>query len=346
MDYISLLSIVQKLKMIEHPKKIAICFMSYDKDIAEKQLENLKSGLNFETEKYFRHQKNPHQYQTFSQMINEAIDDTESEFMIFINPKTIVTSHDVNLIIEKLCSGYCFASIFGFAFFGMTKELVRNIGMLDEIFLGSEYEDDDYLIRMRIFNKAVWWGQDWSKYDFFKSKCPPNRGSTLTTFWRKWRWKNNTLISSKESEKIKYISKRHSAPKEEIKSSWRGFEESWGEGGIWEKIYACKIQETDLSESLADSRIRIKVSYDKNFFIEMISDVETAISYFIVKPNREGRTPINMNLVYSNSWYSLPLEEEEVELRIYHDGNLVYINQISRGDEFNLKLNLPSSVLK
>ena len=78
----------------------------------------------------------------------------------------------------------------------------------------------------------------------------------------------------------------------------------------------------------------------------MISDVETAISYFIVKPNREGRTPINMNLVYSNSWYSLPLEEEEVELRIYHDGNLVYINQISRGDLFNLKLNLPSSVLK
>ena len=160
--------------------------------------------LNFETEKYFRYQKNPHQYQTFSQMINEAIDDTESEFMVFVNPKTVVSSDGINLIIDKLCNGYCFASIFGFAYFGMTKELVRNIGMLDENFLGSEYEDDDYLIRIRISDKAVWWGQDWSTYNFFKSECPPNRGSSLTTFWRKWRWKNNTLISSSSSRGIEY----------------------------------------------------------------------------------------------------------------------------------------------
>jgi hypothetical protein len=332
--------------MIEHPKKIAICFMSYDKDIAEKQSEDLRTGLNFETEKYYRYQKNPHQYQTFSQMINEAIDDTESEFMVFVNPKTVVSPEGLNFIIDKLCNGYCFASIFGFAYFGMTKELVRNIGMLDENFLGSEYEDDDYIIRMRIANKAVWWGQDWSTYNFFKSKCPPNRGSSLTTFWRKWRWKNNTLISSKESKKIKYISKRHSTQKEEIRSSWKEFSESWGEGGIWDKINLCKIEETDFSEFLVDSEMKIKISYGENLFIEMISEVETAISYFVVKPNSEGRTPINMNLVYNNSWYKIPLEENQVELRLYHDGNLVYLNQIERGTEFNLSLKLPSSVLK
>ena len=333
--------------MIEHPKKIAICFMSYDKDIAEKQLDALKTVLNFETEKYFRYQKNPHQYQTFSQMINEAIDDTESEFMVFVNPKTVVSSDGINLIIDKLCNGYCFASIFGFAYFGMTKELVRNIGMLDENFLGSEYEDDDYLIRIRIADKAVWWGQDWSTYNFFKSECPPNRGSSLTTFWRKWRWKNNTLISSNESKKIKYISKRHSSQSEEIRSSWKGFSESWGEGGIWEKIDSCRIQETNMSEFLVDSKIDIKISYDKNFFIEMISNVETAISYFIVKPNSKGRKPINMNLVYSNSWYSIPLDEEdEIELRLYHDGNLIYLNQVSKNTKFNMCLKIPSSILK
>jgi hypothetical protein len=333
--------------MIEHPKKIAICFMSYDKDIAEKQSEDLSNGLNFETEKYYRYQKNPHQYQTFSQMINEAIDDTESEFMVFVNPKTVVSPEGLNFIIDKLCSGYCFASIFGFAYFGMTKELVRNIGMLDENFLGSEYEDDDYLIRMRIADKAVWWGQDWSTYNFFKSECPPNRGSSLTTFWRKWRWKNNTLISSNESKKIKYISNRHSSQNEEIRSSWKGFSESWGEGGIWGKIDSCRIQETDMSEFLVDSKIDIKISYDKNFFIEMISNVETAISYFIVKPNSKGRKPINMNLVYSNSWYSIPLDEEdEIELRLYHDGNLIYLNQVSKNTKFNMYLKIPSSILK
>lgn len=330
---------------LDTPKTIAVCFMSYDREVSENQFNRLAEGLDFQLETYFRHQRNPHQYQTFSQMINEAIDDTESEFMIFINPKTIACPDDIDFIIDKLCNGYCFASLFGFAFFGITKELVRNIGMLDEKFLGSEYEDDDYLIRMKIFGKSVWWGQDWNKYDFYKSECPPNRGSSLTEFWRKWRWRNNTLVSSKESKKIKYISKRHSEKNSQIGDSWGDFRDSWGEGGIWGKIDSCKILETDLSESLVDSTIDIKISYLKNFFIEMISDTETAISYFILNPKSKGRTPINMNLVYRNTWYSLPLDEDEIELRIYHDGYLVYINQIKRGDEFILKLKLPSSIL-
>jgi len=334
--------------VIELPKKIAICFFSYDKDISEKQLNSLdRNKLNFEIETYFRHERNPHQYQTFSQMFNEAIDDTDSEFMIFINPKTIISSEDINFIVDKLCNGYCFASIFGVAFCGFTKELIRNIGMLDEDFLASEYEDDDFLIRIKLFDKMVYWGQDWSKYEFYKSKCSPYRGSTLTTFWRKWRWKDNILVNSNKSKKVKYISKRHSKTNDEIKESWKSFKGSWGEGGIWDKINSCKIIETNLSEFLVDSNIIIKVIYNSNnFFIEMLSDVETAISYFIVKPNKEGRTPINMNLVYSNRWYSIPIEEKEIELRIYHDGHLIYLNQISKDTEFNLSLNIPSSVLK
>ena len=79
----------------------------------------------------------------------------------------------------------------------------------------------------------------------------------------------------------------------------------------------------------------------------MISNVETAISYFIVKPNSKGRKPINMNLVYSNSWYSIPLDEEdEIELRLYHDGNLIYLNQVSKNTKFNMCLKIPSSILK
>jgi len=41
--------------------------------------------------------------------------------MIFVNPKTIISSEDINFIVDKLCNGYCFASIFGVAFCGFTK---------------------------------------------------------------------------------------------------------------------------------------------------------------------------------------------------------------------------------
>ncbi len=333
--------------MIDKPKKVALCFMSYDSKVSDKQLLSLDiNKLDFEIETYFRYERNPHQYQTFSQMINEAIDDTNSEFMIFINPKTIISSEDLNFIIDKLCNGYCFTSLFGFAFCGFTKELVRNIGMLDEEFLASEYEDDDYLIRMRLFNKMVYWGQDWSKYDFYKSKCQPYRGSSLTTFWRKWRWRDNTLVSSNNSKRVKYISRRHSDHNYNIKNSWKSFDDSWGEGGIWNKINSCKIIETNLYENLTDSNINIKVKFTNNsFFIEMLSDVDTAISYFLVTTNKEGRVPINMNLVYRNTWMSIPIEQKEVELRLYHDGHLIYINQINEC-EFDMNFNLPSSVLK
>jgi hypothetical protein len=323
--------------------------MTGEKNVADWQLARIdKSRLNFEIEEYFRYERNANLCQTFSQMINETIDDTESEFMIFINPKTIICTEDIEFIIDKLCSGYCFTSLFGFAFFGMTKELVRNIGMLDESFLAGEYEDNDYLIRMKLFDKMVYWGQDWSKYNYFKSKCDPNRGSSLTMFWRKWRWKENKLISKDESKNTKRISKRHSKSREDIKNSWKGFEESHGEGGIWELVEKCEIEKTTLSEHLEESNIVVDISFKNDFFIQMNSDVETAISYFLVTKNEgsSGRIPINMNLLYSNHFKSIKLSDNEIELRLYHDGNLIYLNQLYKDDELVLSYTIPSSILK
>lgn len=335
--------------MIDH-ERVAICFMSADKDIAKEQSGRIdKNKLGFEVEEYFRYERNSFLCQTFSQMINETIDDTESEFMIFINPKTIICTKDIEFIIDKLCSGYCFASLFGLAFFGMTKELVRKIGMLDERFLGGEYEDNDYLIRMKLFGKMVYWGQDWNKYGYYKSKCDPNRGSSMTMFWRKWRFKNNVLIGSNESFKNKGISRRHSNGREDISSSWRPFAESYGEGEIWSMIHDCVLTQTSLSENLVESEIKISIDFkDNSFFIEMLCDVETAISYFLVTKNDGdvGRVPINMNLVYSNHWWSLPILEREVELRLYHDGNLIYLSQVRQGEEIRLVMRIPSSILK
>jgi hypothetical protein len=332
---------------IDLPKKVALCFFSSDEEVVNSQLSLINDyPFDFEIEKYFKYERFKPLYQTFSQMYNEAIDETDSEFMIFMLPKAVIYPEDINSIIEKLCSGYSFVSIFGLSYCGFTKELIRNIGMLDEYFLSGEYEDNDLIIRIKLFDKAIYWGQDWSKYNFYKSSCPPNRGSSLTQFWRKWRWKDNTLIVSKNLDKKKLISKRHRKTNSEIISSWDDYNQSYGEGEIWNMVNSCQIKKTQLSESLVDSKLSIRLNLKSGiFFIEMNSIVETAISFFVLTTHKMGRIPIHMGLVYSNTWYSVPISEFSVELRIYHDGNLILLNQIDSPYESELVFNLPSSIL-
>jgi hypothetical protein len=99
---------------------------------------------------------------------------------------------------------------------------------------------------------------------------------------------------------------------------------------------------------LEEANIVVDINFKNDFFIQMNSDVETTISYFLVTKNNgnTGRIPINMNLVYTNHWKSIPLSENEIELRLYHDGNLIYLNQIYKGEELRLSYTIPSSILK
>lgn len=322
-------------------EKASVCFMAQDMPTGSRQLESIdKSQLSFDMHPYLSAERNAVLYSSFSQMINEAIDDTDCEFMIFINPKTIATAQDLNFIIDRLSSGYCFASLFGFGFMGFSKQLIREIGMLDERFVAGEYEDNDFLLRMRILGKAVWWGQDWSKYEYYQSKCPPARGSSLSFFWKKWRWTGNSAKYLKFKEKK--ISRRHHSPIVEISDTWREWESSWGEGHIWESMSSCDLDRTGWTES--EELATIELSYrfmQGSFYISMDSDRETAISFFLTT---EERIPIYMHLVYQNTWHMTPIAESSAELRIYHDGNTIYANRIYLGNEGTMTFFLPSSI--
>lgn len=322
-------------------EKASVCFMAQDISTGISQLESIdQSQLSFEMVPYLSAERNAVLYSSFSQMINEAIDDTECEFMIFINPKTIATAHDLNFIMDRLSSGYCFASLFGFGFMGFSKQLVREIGMLDERFVAGEYEDNDFLLRMRIFGKAVWWGQDWSKYDYYQSKCPPARGSSLSFFWKKWRWTGDSAKYLRFREKN--ISKRHSENIPQISRSWMEWERSWGEGHIWQSMSGCNIDTSQWIEYEEDSMIEVAYKFTEgNLYISMNSDRETAISFFATT---EERIPIYMHLVYQNTWHMAPVAESSSELRLYHDGIMIYINRISVGDDGRMRFRIPSSI--
>lgn len=323
-------------------EKASVCFMSKDMSVAMAQHSRIdKSILTFEMVPYFAAERSG-SYQSYSQLANETVDDSECEFMIFLNPKCVVSSEDLNLIIEKLSCGYCFAGVFGFAYCGISKQVFREIGMFDERFVAGEYEDNDFLLRMRLLGKAVWWGQDWSKYQYFPSKCPPSRGSSLSFFWKKWRW--NGISVKKLDFEEKKISRRHSTERKDISNSWLGWDHSWGEGPIWKSMGHCEIDRSGWTESEEISNFKISYTYTQGSFkIEMNGDRDTAISFFLTT---EERIPIYMHLVYQNTWHMAPIGESSAELRLYHDGNTIYINRISEGDEGTIEFSLPSSICK
>ena len=321
-------------------KKATVCFMTTDIEAARRQLAMIdKSKLTFELDAYSPAERTSAPYGGFSPMINEAIDESECEFMIFMNPKSIPCAEDLNLIIEKLASGYCFASIFGVAFCGFSKQLVREIGMFDERFVAGEFEDNDFLLRMRLLGKAVWWGQDWNKYNYHTSVCPPARGSAQTSFWKKWRHRENSMRKLEWQEKR--ICKRHSEGHPEISQEWMEWNKGWGEGGIWDPMTSCEISH-GWKESQEMAKIRISANFEAGFFtISMESDKETAISFFLTT---EDRHPIYMHMVYQNDVHFAQVFDEKAELRIYHDGSIIYINRIRRGESLSMNFELPCSV--
>jgi|LauGreDrversion4_2_1035121.scaffolds.fasta_scaffold118908_1 hypothetical protein len=337
-------------KIISIPEKVAIIFLAGDSSVADAQYESIRlAELPFELVPYFRYNRQTFHYQSYSQMFNDCIDDTEEEFMIFVNPKSIVSSEDVEKIIKLLCSGFCFVGIFGIAFSGFTKELIRNIGMMDEAFIGGEYEDNDILVRIKRYGKAVYWGQDWSKYDFYPSSFPPIRGGFASShFWRKWRWKDNILVDSQISRNHKMLAKRHSLSRKDISDSWLGFVYSWGENHIWDMVSSCSLINSFATEHLVETDMQINIEFiEGSLKVEFIAPEDTAISVVATTVYSEGRIPfIGGRIVPANTWFVYPISNERIEIRLWHDEAMIYMNTIEMGYQQSMYFRLPCSVLR
>jgi GT2 family glycosyltransferase len=59
-------------------------------------------------------------------------------------------------LLKLLNDGYAFVGLYRFAFFGFKKELFRQIGPMDEGYIGGEYEDDDFYLRLKEANLAMY----------------------------------------------------------------------------------------------------------------------------------------------------------------------------------------------
>jgi hypothetical protein len=339
-------------KILEFPKRIAICLIGGNNIITEKQKKDL-DGIedHFDIEWYLRSDIYSGNYWTYSQIINESVISTESEFMIFVNPKTKTNKDDIIEIINDLCSGYCWVGLVAFGLWGTTKELFRHIGLMDERFFLSEYEDNDFALRLKKFGKAIKWESRFDKYE--QVITIRKKQHTHTIFTSKWKFDNKNNIAyivDGYQENKQLPSKIKNDKKEYIYNSWLDLSNSNVNSSFHvPRIYlkyniSNKIVKTIKKYDL----VNINITYDgekiKGFYKGKISNYITLNSVDVANNVFSFKKVIN--LIYNSDFsHNLVSDGKIITLTLIHDGIVIYDNQLVF-PPFNLDLNIGLTINK
>jgi hypothetical protein len=213
-------------------KEFTICLHNgTSKEVVGKQM-NLLDSLS---DKYKIHWNNridrhPGPYNSYSELLNDAIVTSKTEWLIMMNDRVIPTVEDVESILYNLENGFACSTRYSVGFMGFSKELIRNIGFFDERFYGGGYEDDDFVLRLRL-NDLAYYESEEAEYDqSWKSTLFPSDGALCSKsepwFYTKWNINPNTIIKMVEEESYKKYDGLLGSSVEEIKNSWKGWKDS------------------------------------------------------------------------------------------------------------------------
>lgn len=322
----------------------AFCFFSSNiETIIGQEKELTKLLTKYQIERWYRHERGEGRYMSFSQMVNDAIDDTDSEFMIFCNPKTNFVADDIETIIEKLSNGYCFASVVNFGFFGFSKELIRRIGMMDERFIVGEFEDIDMAVRLNLFSKAIFNKYDYSKYDITLSKRINLATITKSIFYEKYNIQDNIIYVDESLFGHKKISKRHRKTKQYIYDSWLDKNHNYSDCFFMSDILnkEIKIVNPTLHEKNVEFNVEINRN-DNGIKFELYSKENIRIFFSVIKDIEDGRTLLNSHFINNLSWFGCPIEYKNIiEIRLFVNDTQFFVTMIKPNQNLKLNFNLP-----
>jgi len=135
----------------------------------------------------------------FSQLVNSCVASSPTETVILMSDKVRPTPVHIHKTLELLDSGYAFVGLRLFRFFGFKKELLRRIGFFDERFIGTGYEDYDFVVRM-IENNLAFYTEESVPYIDSPSQWTVNGHYPGYTHWcEKWKhyWQHDSRIPTK-----------------------------------------------------------------------------------------------------------------------------------------------------
>lgn len=195
-----------------------------DQKIVDYQMESLKP-----LEKLYkihwnnRIDRHPGAYDSYSELVNEAVVTSPTEFVILINDRAHPKPHEVMHILYLLENGYAAATKWSVAFMGLSKELFRKIGFWDERYFGGGYEDDEFVIKLRL-NDLAYYESEEAQYDMnWQTQLRPSGGEKCARsqphFMNKWRHTSTELRQVIPDEV--YTKYDLGAARPDISSTWQ-----------------------------------------------------------------------------------------------------------------------------
>jgi GT2 family glycosyltransferase len=126
---------------------------------------------------------------SFAYLVNKCVEHAKTETVILMSDKMRPCDADIQKTVNLLTEGYAFVGLYRFGFFGFKKELFRKIGPLDERYQGGGYEDDDYYIRLKEADLAMYLSHE---VNYIKGNSSWASDACRQHFLNKWGDVKNT----------------------------------------------------------------------------------------------------------------------------------------------------------
>jgi len=181
-------------------------------------------------EKYKIHWNNridrhPGAYQSYSALVNDAVVTSPTEWIILLNDRVIPTLDDIDSIISNLENGFACSTRWSVAFMGFSKELFRKIGFFDERFYGGGYEDDDFVLRLKLANLSYYESEEAEYEQNWKSPLFPSDGAMCAKskpwFYKKWNFESDSVTRVVSEEQYKSYEELIGESIPSISNSWK-----------------------------------------------------------------------------------------------------------------------------
>ena len=334
------------------PKKVSVVLLASNKDTIESQ-KIVFDDSGYQIEYYMPRVVNKSSYLSFSLLINESVNYVDNEFIIFVNPKSVPNKDDLDVIVKNLYLGYALVTRINFGLFGTTKELFRTVGLLDERLIGGEYEDVDFILRLKLNNLAVYYEYDRNRYygtvyggDL--SYYNKYRGVSKSIFHNKWKLdasgklkisKRDLDISKKPFNKLNVSS--------DIKYYWNESAKSFitnTDSFLDEYNFEVLVDDIEVKDiKIATIGIKIKKTVD-TIFVEYNSDVihsEGLVIHLLDVTNPKFHCSRSGNIIFAGYWWSDNLKNNILyEIRLYFGGYMLYSNILKDDLDLSMEYNV------
>ena len=211
-------------------KDITICLhCGCDRGVVFSQMEELapleeKYNITWNN----RIDRYPLAYPSYSELINDSINTSNTEFIILINDRCTPLAEHAEKIIGHLESGYACSLMYNVAFMGLSKQLIREIGWWDERYLNGGWEDRDWVFRLKAADLALYESQE-GLYDYsWKSPLQVEDRCALSGpfFEKKWTIDNQSVTRNLEEEDYSEKYKNLGENNIELRKTWNKWKDS------------------------------------------------------------------------------------------------------------------------